>query len=109
MTDLLKLFRDDATFNDPFAVGPVKGILAIEQFFQKLGDQFDTINISPRKVSGEKNHILIEWEANGITQNGVPMQGLIGTNAMQRSNGKIFQVDIDFNLDDLPTIQRVSV
>jgi len=109
MTDLLKLFRDDAAFNDPFAVGPVKGILEIEQFFQKLGDQFDTITISPRKVSGEKNRILIEWEANGVTQNGVPMPSLMGTNAMQRNKGKIYQVDIDFNLDDLPTIQRVSV
>lgn len=108
MTDLLKLFRDDAIFLDPFATGPVKGILAIEQFFQKLGDQFSTINISPRKVSGKPEDLYIEWEANGTTQNGVEMRNLQGTNNMKRKNGKIFKVDINFSLEDLPTIQRVE-
>ncbi|MEJ2419274.1 MAG: nuclear transport factor 2 family protein [Exilibacterium sp.] len=109
MTDLLKLFRDDAEFLDPFATAPVRGILAIENFFQKLGDQFDSIKILPKKVSGEKDHLLIEWEANGITQNGGTLKNLVGTNSMQRSNGKISRVNIDFNLDDLPTIQRVAL
>lgn len=109
MVDLLKLFRDDAKFNDPFATGPVKGILAIERFFQRLGDQFDHIKIRPRAVSGTKDDLLIEWEAQGVTQNGSMMEGLRGTNNMKRRNGKIARVDIDFQLDDLPQIQRVSV
>lgn len=109
MTDLLKLFSDGAKFYDPFATKPVLGILAIEQFFQKLGDQFDSIKIVPRRVTGDKNRIEIEWEASGTTQNGESMDTLVGTNIMQRKNGKIFQVDIDFNLGDLPTIQRVAV
>lgn len=109
MVDLLKLFRDDAQFNDPFATGPVKGILAIERFFQRLGDQFDNIKIRPRTVSGTGDDLVIEWEARGVTQNGSKMEGLTGTNSMKRRNGKIARVDIDFQLDDLPQIQRVSV
>jgi len=109
MTDLLKLFCDDAQFNDPFATKPVIGILALEQFFQKLGDQFDSIKIIPRQVSGSADDILIHWEAQGITKNGISMQKLFGTNKMKRKNGKIAEVNIDFNLDDLPQIQRVTV
>jgi hypothetical protein len=37
------------------------------------------------------------------------MESLFGTNNLTRSNGKIIKVNIDFNLDDLPQIQRVTV
>lgn len=109
LTDLLKLFRDDAIFFDPFATAPVEGILAIEQFFQKLGDQFDSIRIEPQDVSGTAEDLVIRWEANGVTRNGVKMYALKGTNNMKRKNGKICRVDIDFDLADLPQIQRVVV
>lgn len=109
MTDLFKLFHDDAKFIDPFATGPIIGILAIERFFQQLGDQFDTIKIIPQKVTGSPENLLIHWEAQGITKNGITMNNLSGTNNMKRRNGKIFHVDINFSLDDLPQIQRVTI
>ncbi len=109
MIDLLKLFRDDAQFIDPFATGPVEGILAIESFFQKLGDQFESIRIEPRSVSGTPDNLLIHWEANGVTQNGALLEQLRGTSNMKRRNGKIYRVDIDFDLAQLPQIQRVAV
>lgn len=109
MTDLLKLFRDDAVFNDPFATSEIKGILNIEQFFQKLGDQFDEIKICPEQVDGDSDRVEILWCAIGKTQNGQIMPALRGSNIMQRSQGLICQVDIDFDLNDLPNVQRVSL
>lgn len=109
MTDLLKLFRDDAQFIDPFATGPVNGILAIERFFQKLGDQFETIKMFPRHVVGSSEELLVHWEAIGITQNGQKMASLKGTNRMRRSNGKIASAHIEFDLADLPQVQLVRV
>ena len=108
MTDLLKLFRDDAKFIDPFATGPIYGILAIEQFFQKLGDQFDTIKMLPEKVEGSCKHFTIHWVAQGTTQNGEQMPALRGTNKMTRINGKISTVLIDFDLEQLPQVQLVN-
>lgn len=109
MTDLMKLFRDDARFVDPFATGPVNGILAIERFFQKLGDQFESIKMFPKVVSGTPEEILIHWEAVGITKNGQRLDGLLGTNRMRRCNGKIKEVLIEFDLNALPQVQLVSV
>lgn len=109
MTDLFKLFDDRTVFNDPFATGPVKGILALEQFFQKLGDQFETIKISPKSVSGTREKIFINWEAAGVTTNGAKMESLRGTNTMTRRKGKIIKVDINFNTSDLPPVQLVAV
>lgn len=109
MTDMLKLFNDRIVFNDPFANGPVQGILQLEKFFQKLGDQFETIKILPKKVDQQGEHILIQWEANGTTQNGEPLVGLKGTNKMTRINGKIAKVDIDFDTAQLPRVQLVDV
>jgi uncharacterized membrane protein len=109
MTDLLKLFDDKAEFHDPFATKPVLGILAIEKFFQKLGDQFDSIKILPKSVSGSPEQILINWEAKGVTTNGEEMKSLTGTNKMTRKDGKIIKVNIDFNLSDLPKVQLVSI
>ena len=70
------------------ATGPVKGILAIERFFQQLGDQFDTIKIFPQEVTGSSDDIHIHWVAQGVTKNGVKMEGLCGTNNMTRKKGK---------------------
>ncbi|NQZ07707.1 MAG: nuclear transport factor 2 family protein [Algicola sp.] len=109
MAQLFKLFDDNAEFYDPFATQPVIGILAVEQFFQKLGDQYDTIKIKPIKVEGPADDIMIHWEANGVTQNGSQMTGLKGTNNMKRKNGIIYRVDINFDLADLPPIQRVTL
>ncbi len=109
MTDMLKLFNDRIVFNDPFANGPVRGILQLEKFFQKLGDQFETIKILPKKVDQQGEHIFIQWEANGTTQNGEPLVGLKGTNKMTRINGKIAKVDIDFDTAQLPRVQLVDV
>ena len=109
MAQLFKLFDDKAEFYDPFATQPVIGILAVEQFFQKLGDQYDTIKIKPIKVEGPADDIMIHWEANGVTQNGSQMKGLKGTNNMKRKNGIIYRVDINFDLADLPPIQRVTL
>ncbi|WP_016957395.1 nuclear transport factor 2 family protein [Catenovulum agarivorans] len=108
MTDLLKLFKDDAMFIDPFATGPIQGILAIEQFFQKLGDQFDSIKMHPEKVVGSNKQFTIHWVAQGVTQNGEQMPALRGTNLMTRLNGKISTVLIDFDLTQLPQVQLVN-
>ncbi len=109
MTDMLKLFDDKIIFNDPFATGSVNGILQLEKFFQKLGDQFETIKIEPKNVEQKEDHIFIQWEANGVTQNGEPLVALRGTNKMARVNGKIARVDIDFDLAQLPKVQLVNV
>lgn len=109
MTDMLKLFNDKIIFNDPFATAPVNGILQLEKFFQKLGDQFETIKIEPKKVDQTNDHIFIQWEANGVTQNGEPLVGLKGTNKMTRINGKIARVDIDFDISQLPKVQLINV
>lgn len=109
MTDLFKLFDDKTEFNDPFATGPIKGILMLEKFFQALGDQFDNIKMYPRCVSGTPDKLLIEWEAVGVTKNGIKMDSLNGTNNMTRKNGKIVKVDIEFDTAKLPPVQLVSV
>jgi uncharacterized membrane protein len=109
MAELFRLFRDDAVFNDPFATGPVRGIKAIERFFQSLGEQFEHIEIRPLEVNGDRTTIHTQWVANGLTKNGQPLHQLIGSNRMQRHNGKIRQVDIDFDLGELPSVTRVSV
>jgi hypothetical protein len=109
MTEFFRLFRDDAEFYDPFATGPVRGMKALERFFQTLGEQFETIEIIPRKVTGDKEQITTEWEAVGVTKNGVPMKSLKGTNTMRRIKGKIKSVHIDFKLEDLPPVVRVAV
>lgn len=109
MTELLRLFHDDAEFHDPFATGPVIGIKAIERFFQSLGEQFEHIEIIPRQVSGDTETITTRWEAVGTTKNGVPMPSLLGTNTMKRIKGRIKSVHIDFDLADLPQVMRVSV
>lgn len=109
MTDLFKLFDDKTEFNDPFATGPIKGILMLEKFFQALGDQFDNIKMYPRRVSGTPDKLLIEWEAVGVTKNGIKMDSLNGTNNMTRKNGKIVKVDIEFDTAKLPPVQLVSV
>jgi len=109
MTDLFKLFHDDAKFIDPFATGPINGILAIERFFQQLGDQFDSIRIIPQNLSVNSEDIHIHWKAQGITKNGLKMESLFGTNNLTKRKRKIIKVNIDFNLDDLPQIQRVTV
>lgn len=108
MTEFFRLFRDDAVFIDPFATGPVRGIKSIERFFQELGDQFDDIEINPVKIEGDGAEIRIQWEAHGVTKNGLAMSGLTGTNVMQRVRGKIKNVTIDFDLSKLPPIQRVA-
>ena len=109
MTEFFRLFHDDAEFHDPFATGPVIGIMAIERFFQRLGEQFEDIEIIPRKVSGNTQTIVTHWEAVGTTKNGVPMASLLGTNTMQRLKGRIKSVHIDFDPADLPQVVRVSV
>lgn len=109
MTDFFRLFRDDAVFNDPFATTTVRGIKAIERFFQKLGDQFESIEITPVTVTGGKSEIFSEWVASGKTKNGESMKELRGTNRMQLTKGRISQIDIDFKLSELPRIVRVSV
>lgn len=109
MTDMLKLFNDKIVFNDPFATESVKGILQLEKFFQKLGDQFETIKIEPMHVEQKGNDIYIQWEANGITQNGEPLKALKGTNQMTRIKGKIERVEIDFDISKLPKVQLVDV
>lgn len=109
MTDFFRLFRDDAEFIDPFALAPVRGIKAIERFFQQLGEQFDEIEISPVKITGDSNTISTQWEACGVTKNGVSMTKLCGTNVMRRTHGKIQSVQIDFNLAELPPVQRVAI
>lgn len=108
MTEFFRLFRDDIVFNDPFATGPIRGILALERFFQELGDQFDDIDITPIEVEGDSQHIRIKWEASGVTKNGAAMPPLTGTNVMQRIGGKIKKIDIDFDISKLPPIQRVA-
>lgn len=107
MTDFFRLFRDDIVFNDPFATGPIRGIKALERFFQELGDQFHDIDITPVRVEGDGKEIRIQWEARGVTKNGIVMSPLNGTNVMQRVRGKIKNIDIDFDLSKLPPIQRV--
>jgi hypothetical protein len=109
MTEFFRLFRDDAEFHDPFATGPVIGIKAIERFFQTLGEQFEHIEIIPRKITGDPETIVTRWEAIGTTKNGVAMKSLLGTNTIKRIKGKIKSVHIDFNLADLPQVVRVSV
>jgi len=109
MTRFFRLFHDRAVFIDPFATGPVRGIRAIERFFQTLGDQFDSMSIVPRRIAGTPDRIEIEWEAAGVTKNGVPMKKLRGTNVMQRLNGKIIHVNIEFDINHLPPVQRVAV
>lgn len=109
MPELFRLFRDDAVFNDPFALGPVRGIKAIERFFQSLGEQFEHIEIQPLKVTGDRSTINTQWVATGITKNGQPLVKLEGTNCMHRRGGKIQQVDIKFDLNDLPPVMRVAV
>lgn len=109
MTDFFRLFRDDALFVDPFALAPVWGIKAIERFFQDLGEQFEDIEINPVTVSGDGETIRIQWEAHGVTKNGIPMSGLTGSNVMERVRGKIKSVNIDFDLSRLPPVRRVSV
>jgi len=109
MTDFFRLFHDDAVFIDPFATGPVRGIKAIERFFQELGDQFEDIEIDPIMVEGDRSEIRIHWRAQGVTKNGVVMSGLTGTNVMERLRGKIKNVTIDFDVSKLPQIQRVAV
>lgn len=108
MTEFFRLFRDDIVFVDPFATGPIVGIKALERFFQELGDQFADIEINPVKVEGDGATIRIQWEAHGLTKNGITMSTLRGANVMQRVHGKIKRVDIDFDLSRLPPIQRVA-
>lgn len=109
MTELFRLFHDDAEFHDPFAKGPVYGIKAIERFFQELGEQFMQIEITPVQIMGDTQRVQTEWIAHGVTKNGVTMARLAGTNVMRRLNGKIKRVDINFNLADLPPVTLVSV
>lgn len=109
MTDFFRLFHDDIVFVDPFATGPVKGIKALERFFQELGDQFDEIDITPVQVEGDTETIRIQWEAHGVTKNGIPMSGLRGSNVMERVRGKIRQVTIKFDVKQLPPVQLVKV
>jgi len=109
MTDFFRLFCDDAEFIDPFALAPVRGIKAIEYFFQQLGEQFEEIEISPVEVTGNSNIIYTQWVASGVTKNGVQMPSLCGTNVMKRSHGKIQSVHIDFNLSDLPPVRRIAI
>jgi len=109
MTEFFRLFHDDAEFRDPFATGPVKGIKAIERFFQTLGEQFEDIEIIPREVTGDSQTITTRWEAVGRTKNGSPMPSLFGTNTIKRIKGRIKSVHIDFDLSDLPQVVRVSV
>lgn len=109
MTELFRLFHDDAEFHDPFATGPVCGIKSIEIFFQKLGEQFEHIEITPVKISGDTQRVETNWLARGLTKNGQAMNQLAGTNVMQRLNGKIKRVDIKFDPADLPQVCLVSV
>lgn len=109
MTWFFRMFHDDAEFHDPFATGPVRGLKAIERFFQSLGDQFEDIDILPRRVLGQGNRIVTEWTANGITRNGAEMQDLQGVNVMELERGKIRRIDIFFDSRQLPPVTRVSV
>lgn len=109
MTELFRLFHDDAEFHDPFATGPVRGIKAIERFFQELGEQFMHIEITPVRIMGDTQRVQTEWVAHGVTKNGVTMARLAGTNVMRRLNGKIKRVDINFDLAELPQVTLVSV
>lgn len=109
MTELFRLFHDDAEFHDPFATGPIRGIKAIERFFQELGEQFTHIEITPVTITGDTKHIQTEWLARGLTKNGQKMERLVGTNIMRRLNGKIKRVDINFDPADLPQVTLVSV
>jgi len=105
MYELLRLFHDDAVIVDPFATKPVKGLKAIEKFFQFLGDQFDTIRIEPETVDGDRNQLTIRWKASGTTKNGLPMESLLGTNTMSRQGTRISKMAIDFDVKDLPQLQ----
>ena len=109
MTEFFRLFRDDAEFYDPFALGPVIGIRAIQDFFQKLGDQFEEIDIQPTSITGDRDTISTEWVAKGVTKNGAIMAGLTGSNVMRRVSGKIKSIHIEFDLAKLPPISRVPV
>jgi uncharacterized membrane protein/ketosteroid isomerase-like protein len=109
MTELFRLFHDDAEFHDPFATGPVRGIKSIERFFQELGEQFMHIEISTVQISGDTQRVRTEWVAHGLTKNGEKMERLAGTNVMRRVNGKIKRVDIDFDVADLPQVKLVTV
>jgi uncharacterized membrane protein/ketosteroid isomerase-like protein len=109
MTELFRLFHDDAEFHDPFATAPVRGIKAIERFFQALGEQFTHIEITPIQVMGDTQRVQTEWVAHGLTKNGQKMERLAGTNVMRRLNGKIKRVDIQFNLADLPQVTLIAI
>jgi hypothetical protein len=110
MYELLRLFDDDAVIIDTFATKPVVGMLAIEKFFQFLGDQFDDIRIEPQSAQseaeeGEERRMLIRWIAHGTTKNGLAMMSLAGVNRMTRKGMWITKMEIDFDLRQLPQMQ----
>ena len=107
MTLFFRLFTDDAVIIDPFATGPVKGKIAIERFFQSLGDQFEDISIKPVKIISTTNGIQTKWKANGMTKNGEVMDNLEGINNMELVNGRIQKMVIEFDVNALPNVIRV--
>lgn len=111
MYEVLRLLEDSVCMTDPMSHNEIKGIVEIEQFFQFLNDQFETLTITPDEIectpiSARTQMIRTSWTASGMTRNGSSVQQLKGTNTMIRNLRKISRMDIDFALEDLPRVNR---
>ncbi|MBT8351627.1 MAG: nuclear transport factor 2 family protein [Deltaproteobacteria bacterium] len=103
-------WHDDATWVYPgnlYVSGEFKGKQAIEGWFQKMLDQFSTINITPKNVCVKNildfvgtNVVTVEWDEKNITKRGNRAQ-LYGVTVITLKFGKAVHArEYIFNTDE---------
>ena len=101
INNFLKNWRDDAVFIYPgniSAGGEFKGKKAIEDWFNRLLDQFPTFNITPTNVCIKNlldfvgtNVVIVEWAEDNINKQGERVQ-ITGVTVITLKLGKATQV-----------------
>lgn len=96
MDELLGLFSDDATFDDPVMPKTLRGKHEIGQFFAQLGTMFSRLHIIPLHTFIGEDGGAIAWHAMGESRTSDKVD-ISGVNLLQTQGGRIKSVKVFFD------------
>ncbi len=110
ITSFLANWHEEGTFVYPGNIsssGEFKGKKAIEEWFQKLMDQFPTFKITPKNVCIKNvldfvgtNVVIVEWDEDNINKEGIKIQ-ISGVTVITLRFGRAIHVkDYIFSSDE---------
>jgi len=96
LENLLGMFADDATFEDPVMEGILQGHQEIGNFFRSLGGMFRRMHIDPVRIFPDAGGCAVAWNADAETQSGDRL-AIQGVNVMEFKGDKIESIRVFFD------------